>query len=67
MHMNNRYEFDDREKAHKFAEAERASRMPHEDKYIVGPMFMDVDEIFKHMMWASTGRKYWLVTVESYI
>lgn len=66
MHTNRSYEFDNEVEAKEFADNERANKAPHEDKYVSGPFFMDEDEIFKNMMWASTGRKYWKVSVEVY-
>ena len=66
MHTKTDYKFDTEGEAQTFADAAKASKFPNEDKYVSGPMFMDEDVIFKHMLWASTHKKYWLVTIEIY-
>lgn len=66
MHTNNTFKFDTEEKAKEFADTERAFKNPAEDRYVYGPHFHDDDEVFKNMMWASKGLKYWVVTVEVY-
>lgn len=66
MHTRNEYKFENESVAVKFATKERENKCPSEDKYISGPFFMDEDVIFKNMMWASTGKKYWSVTIEVY-
>ena len=66
MHTKNDYKFDTKEEAEKFADTQRSNKSPDEDKYIYGPFFHDDDEIFKSMMWASKGLKYWVVSVEIY-
>ena len=66
MHTKNEFKFDNQEQAQQFADAQLANKSPIEDKYISGPFFHDDDEIFKNMMWASKGQKYWAVIVEVY-
>ncbi len=66
MHSKKEYKFETEAEAAKFAEIERSNKCPSEDKYISGPFFHDDDEVFKNMMWASKGLKYWVVLVESY-
>lgn len=66
MHARNEYKFEDEIAAVEFANKTRENKCPSEDLYVSGPHFMDEDVIFKNMMWASTGKKYWSVTVEVY-
>lgn len=66
MHTKNTYKFDNEAEAIAFAESNRSSKCPSEDRYVSGPFFMDEDVIFKTMMWASTGKKWWQVDVEVY-
>lgn len=66
MHTKNSHKFDNEAEAKAFADAERANKSPIEDKYVYGPFFHDDDVVFKNMMWASKGEKYWVVTVEAY-
>lgn len=60
------YKFDTEELANEFVADQKAKQSPDEDLYIYGPTFFDEDVIFKHMSWASTGKKYWEVTVVTY-
>jgi len=60
------YKFDTESKAVAFANKQRLNKCPSEDKYVRGPFFMDEDIIFKSMMWASTGKKWWQVDIEIY-
>lgn len=66
MHTNTKYKFDTEAEAKAFVEKQLANKSPIEDKYVRGPFFMDEDVIFKNMMWASAGNKWWQVDVESY-
>lgn len=66
MHTTNSYHFETEEKAQEFVNRRKNRISPNEDTIIRGPYFMDDDVIFKDMMWASKGRKYWQVTVETY-
>lgn len=62
-HTVQTYKFETEADAQSFIE-KHLGKYPNEDKYIRGPIFMDEDKIFKHMIWASTGKKWWQVTVE---
>lgn len=66
MHNRENFKFETEAAAAEFVKRETDNRCPSEDKYVSGPFFMDEDVIFKNMLWASTGKKYWEVTVESY-
>ena len=65
-HYKNTYQFESEIEAKAFVESERSNKCPSEDKYIYGPFFMDEDVIFKTMMEASTGKKWWQVGIEIY-
>lgn len=64
-HTKNNYQFDSKEDAQKFADAEKVSYDPSCDVYVTGPMFMDEAEIFKNIAPEKTDT-YWLVGVEVY-
>lgn len=66
MHTNKTYTFETKEQASAFVKQQRANIPLNEDRYVSGPHFIDQDEIFKNMKWASKGLKYWSVTVERY-
>lgn len=66
MHNRTEYKFDTEAAAVEFTNKQKENKCPSEDKYIYGPFFMDEDVIFKTMLWASTGKKWWQVTVETY-
>jgi hypothetical protein len=66
MHTKKDYKFDTEVEAQEFADRQRANKCPSEDLYVSGPFFHDDDVVFKNMMWASKGLKYWVVNVESY-
>jgi hypothetical protein len=58
------YKFETESEAIAFAAAQRENKCPSEDKYVRGTVYMNEDEIFKNMLWASTGKKWWQVTIE---
>jgi hypothetical protein len=60
------YKFETEAEATNFACKAREDKCPSEDKYVLGPYFMDENEIFKKMPWANEGRSWWEVTVETY-
>lgn len=66
MHTKKEHKFQTEAEAQKFADFQLANKCPSEDLYVYGPFFHDDDVVFKNMMWASQGLKYWTVTVESY-
>lgn len=66
MHYRKEFKFETEAAAAEFAKVQKENKCPSEDKYVYGPFFMDEDKIFKTMMWASTGKKWWQVSVESY-
>lgn len=66
MHQVKEHKFDTKEKAENFANLQRLNTYPGEDRYVRGPFFLDDDEIFKNIPGASQGRKYWIVTIETY-
>lgn len=66
MRSQNKYEFQSEAEATEFAAKVRFNKCPSEDLYVHGPVYMDEDKAFKNMAFVNPGRKYWLVTVESY-
>lgn len=69
MYSTKDFKFESEAEATEFAKTERENKCPSEDKYVVGPLFMDEEEIFKdtslsHMI--SKKSKWWQVTIETY-
>lgn len=67
-HSNKEYRFDSEAEAREFADKHRANVMPHQDKYVYGPSYIDGDTLFAGAM-APPGyvpESYWVVTVEVY-
>jgi hypothetical protein len=66
MHKIEEFKFKTEEEALEFASSQRANKYPDEDKYVVGPFFMDEEEIFKNMAWCNMKEKWWQVSIETF-
>ena len=60
------YKFDTQLEAEAFARAEKENKCPSEDKYVMGPVYMDDEVIFKDISWNTSTAKWWQVTVQTF-
>lgn len=58
------YKFETEAEAIAFATQHRENKCPSEDKYVMGPVYMDDEVIFKGMSCVTSKAKWWQVTIE---
>jgi hypothetical protein len=63
-HVLKDYKFETEAEAEAFAKSQREYIDPSEDKYVMGPVYMDDEVIFKNCSWNTSKEKWWQVTIE---
>lgn len=58
------YKFETEAEAATFANSMRTVK--NVDTYVMGPVYMDDEEIFKNVIWCTSKEKWWQVTVSYY-
>ena len=66
MHTVSTHKFDTEPEALKFAQQQRETATPSQDKYVTGPYYMDHEVILKDHSWNRSAAKWWQVTVEQF-
>jgi hypothetical protein len=63
-HVIKDYKFETEAEAVAFAKQQREYKDPSADQYVMGPIYMDDEVIFKDISWNTSKAKWWQVTVE---
>lgn len=66
MHTITTHKFDLEREAQHFAQQHRQSIVPGEDKYVLGPYWMDNEQILRGHSWNRSTAKWWQVTIEQF-